>query len=77
METIGMWMRHRLSSRTWKIKRVRMAYAESVGGKLHYEVIDLVAPWEPKRETHAKHGLPFSHAKQCAQALREFLAGSS
>jgi len=25
---------------------------------------------------HAKHGLPFSHARQCAQALRKFLAGS-
>ena len=32
-----------------------MAYAESVGGKLHYEVIDLVAPWETKRETIVFH----------------------
>ncbi len=32
-----------------------MAYAESVGGKLHYEEIDLVAPWEKKRETIVFH----------------------
>ncbi len=32
-----------------------MAYVESTGGKLHYEEIDLVAPWEAKRETIVFH----------------------
>ncbi len=32
-----------------------MAYVESTGGRLHYEEIDLVAPWEAKRETIVFH----------------------
>lgn len=32
-----------------------MPYAESAGGKLHYEVIDLMAPWETKRDTIIFH----------------------
>ena len=32
-----------------------MAYVETDGGKIYYEVIDLVAPWEAKRETIVFH----------------------
>ncbi len=32
-----------------------MPYVESDGGKLHYEVIDLVAPWQATRETIVFH----------------------
>ncbi|MBI2961802.1 MAG: alpha/beta hydrolase [Betaproteobacteria bacterium] len=32
-----------------------MPYVESAGGKLHYEIFDLVAPWETRRETIIFH----------------------
>lgn len=32
-----------------------MPYAESGGSKIHYEVVDLVAPWETRRDTIVFH----------------------
>jgi hypothetical protein len=34
--------------------------------QLHFEVVDQTAPW-------LEHGLPFSHAAECATLLRTFL----
>lgn len=39
-----------------------MPYAETPNGELYYDVVDLVAPWETRRET-----LIFHHADQNGQ----------